>query len=212
MNKMNISPKVFWLAKVAMLSVLAFLVSLIRFPLPLIPDFLKFDVADVPALLGGFALGPLAGGVIVVVKNLLDIAFTGLSVGGVGQLANAVVGIALVVPAAFVYRKVKRKSVAVMGLGVGVLASMLVAAVTNYFVMIPLYAQMMPLEKIIAMMSKINPAIHGLGTYVLWGVLPFNLIRGLAHMGVALLLYKPLSPVLHAQNIKQGKLEWKKPT
>ena len=47
------------LAKIAILSALAFVVMLIEFPLPIAPPFYKLDFSEVIVLMGGFALGPV---------------------------------------------------------------------------------------------------------------------------------------------------------
>ena len=66
MNK-NVS----WLVKVAMLSALSFVLMMFEVPLPVFPAWLKLDFADLPALLGSFSLGPVAGIVIELVKIIL---------------------------------------------------------------------------------------------------------------------------------------------
>ena len=73
----------------AMLSAVAFALQFIEFPIPmLIPSFVKMDVSDLPELLGAFALGPVYGAVIALLKNLLHIVIKGTSSGGVGELCN----------------------------------------------------------------------------------------------------------------------------
>ena len=69
----------------AMLSAVAFVLMFIEFPLPmLIPSFVKMDISDLPALLGSFALGPVYGVVIELLKNLLHIVFKGTSSAYIG--------------------------------------------------------------------------------------------------------------------------------
>ena len=44
----------------AMLSAIAFILMYLEIPLPMImPDFIKFDFSDLPALIGTFAFGPV---------------------------------------------------------------------------------------------------------------------------------------------------------
>jgi len=103
-NKFSLST----LLKITMLSAIAFILMFLELKVPLFPEFLKIDISDLPALVGAFAFGPLAGVLVELIKNLLHLLRT--STGGVGELANFLVGIALVIPAAYVYTKNKLKT------------------------------------------------------------------------------------------------------
>ena len=61
----------------AVLSAVAFLLAFIEFPVPLSPSFARMDMSDLPALIGAFAYGPLAGVVIELIKNLLGLMTSG---------------------------------------------------------------------------------------------------------------------------------------
>ncbi|MBE6995021.1 MAG: ECF transporter S component, partial [Ruminococcaceae bacterium] len=49
------------MVSVAMLSAVAYVLMLIDFSVPLMPSFIKMDLSDLPALIGAYALGPVAG-------------------------------------------------------------------------------------------------------------------------------------------------------
>ena len=93
--------------KISLLSAIA--VVLMYFDFPIIPAFpwLKIDLSELPALMGGFAYGPVVGGIIVVLKVILRFLIKGTETGFVGEAANIIVGLALVVPAAWLYHKNK---------------------------------------------------------------------------------------------------------
>ena len=59
-----------------MLSGLAFVLQYLEFPIPIMPGFIKFDFSDLPALIGAFAYGPLAGVIVEFIKNLLHCTVT----------------------------------------------------------------------------------------------------------------------------------------
>jgi riboflavin transporter FmnP len=185
------------MTKVAMLSVLAFILMLIELPLPIFPGFLKIDISDVPALIAGFALGPVAGVAVEAIKNMIHLLRT--STGGVGELANFLIGAAIVFPSAWLYQKKKNKSGAIIGLAVGTVAMAIVGAVANYFVLIPFYANFMPIDAIVAMGSVVNQSIDSVATLVLFGIVPFNLFKGLVISLFTMLLYKRISPILTKQ-------------
>lgn len=183
------------MTKIAMLSVLAFVLMQFELMLPMFPSFLKIDVSDLPALVGAFAMGPLAGVAIEGVKNLLHLLQT--STGGVGELANFAIGCAIVVPAAWIYKRHKSKQSAIIGLVVGTVVMAVVGALANYFVLIPFYSAFMPIDVIIELGTAVNPAIVNLWTLVLYGIVPFNIVKGIVLSVLTLVLYKRISPILH---------------
>ncbi|KXZ39080.1 Riboflavin transporter FmnP [Alkalithermobacter thermoalcaliphilus JW-YL-7 = DSM 7308] len=177
------------LVKISILSVLSFLMMFIQTPLMFFPEFLKLDVADVPAVIGGFALGPLAGVVIQLVKNLLHFAFK-TSTGGVGELANFMIGSTFVLVSSAIYHLNKTKKNAVIGCIVATFAMALVGGITNYYILIPFYSRFYPIEAIVAMSSAVNKYIVDLNTLIIYGIVPFNIIKGSVISIITIALYK----------------------
>ncbi|MBQ8173809.1 MAG: ECF transporter S component [Clostridia bacterium] len=189
-----------YITKIGILSAMAFVLMLFEFPLLfLAPSFYELNFSDVVALVGSFAMGPLAGVLIEFFKILLNIIVTGSDTAFVGEFSNFVMGCALVLPAAFLYQHRKTLRMAVVGMLVGTLVLAVVSGLLNYFVMIPMYSNLYgaPIEAIVGMGAKINPAIGNLWTLVLLAVVPFNLIKGVACAILTFFLYKRVSPLLH---------------
>ncbi len=162
------------------------------------PPFLKLDLADLPALLGAFAMGPMAGVVIQFVKNILSLLIEGTSTGGVGELSNFFVGSIFAYSAGFIYFRKKNFKNALIGLLVGVFAMTAAATLSNYFVVFPLYAKIMiPMDKIVEMGNAVNKNVVDFKTMMLYAVVPFNLLKGFVTSAITLLLYKKVSPILH---------------
>ena len=194
--------KIQWIAKVAILSAMSAVLMLFEFPLPfLAPSFYELDFSEVPALIGGFALGPLAGVVIEAIKILLNFILNGSITGGVGELSNFVLGVAFVLPAALIYKQNKTKKSAFVGLLAGGLTMVILSCFSNAFVMIPLYSKMMPLEAIIAQAAAIWPVIDNTFKFVLLCVVPFNIVKAILVIAVTMLLYKRLSPILKGKKL-----------
>ena len=112
----NKNTNVKMLVQIAMLSAVAAVLMLVEFPLPfLAPSFYQLDFSEVPVLIGAFAMGPLAGAAIELVKILMNFVLNGTVTAGIGELANFLMGCALVVPAGMIYRRVKNKKYAMIG-------------------------------------------------------------------------------------------------
>jgi len=195
---MNRQSSVNLMVKVALLSVISFVIMFIEFPLPLFPPFLKIDLSDIGALVGTFAFGPVAGIAIELLKNILHLMRT--STGGVGELANFLVGAALVAPAGFVYARNKTMKSALLGLALGTITMGVVGAFANYYIIIPFYSNFMPIDQIIGMAQAANSLIVDLKSYIIYAVIPFNILKGIAVSVLTLLIYKRISPLLHSNN------------
>lgn len=189
------------LVKMSLLGVIGFLLMFIEVPIPIFPAFLKIDISDLPALIGAFALGPVAGVGIELLKNILHGIFKGAETAFIGELANFVVGSVLVFSAGYVYNKNKSRNTAVLGLVVGTLLMTVVASVFNYFVLLPLYEKVLhfPISAIVAMGSKVNSNIKDLNSLIVWSIAPFNLIKGAVVSVLTMAAYKSVSSILHEE-------------
>ena len=186
----------------AMLSAVAFILMFIEFPIPmLIPAFIKMDFSDLPALLGAFALGPVYGVVISFMKNLLHIVIKGTSTACVGELSNFILGAIFSAVAGYLYKHHKSRKTAIIGAVSGAVAMGVLSVPSNYFVVYPAYVQFyhMPLEAILGMYQAILPSADSLIKCLIIFNLPFTLVKGLLDAVLCMLIYKPLSPILHGR-------------
>ncbi len=184
------------IARIGVLSAAAAILFLIP-GIPIFPPIYKLDFSTLPALLGGFSLGPVAGVIIVFIKDLVGCINSDSNM--VGELADFLVSSSLVLCASIWYRKSRTLKGALIGMGVGVLLMTVVGALANFYILIPFYRDAMgvPVETLIGMMAALIPAIDSLWKLILLATIPFNLIKGVALCGVTGLLYKRLSPFLH---------------
>ncbi|MFA5561638.1 MAG: ECF transporter S component [Eubacteriales bacterium] len=187
------------LVMTALLSAVAYLLMLLEFPLPLLlPDFIKFDLSEVPALLASFSMGPLWGALVCLLKNLFKLSAS--YSGGIGELANFLMGVFFVVPAGFLYRWRKTKQGALLGMMAGSLCMAVSSFPINYFITYPVYAKLMPLDIIIGAYQAILPSVDGLVACLLIFNLPFTLMKALVCTAVVSLIYKRLSPLIRGQD------------
>ena len=178
----------------AMLSAVSVVLMFLAFPVPLMPSFIKLDLAELPALIGAFAYGPLAGAAVCLVKNLVSLMKS--SSGGVGTLCNFLLGVAFVVPAGIIYLKKRSRGGALIGALVGAAVMSVLSVFFNYYIVYPMYTAFMPMEAIIGMYQAINPKVQNLWQALIWFNTPFTFIKGLCSVVMTFIIYKPLSPVL----------------
>ena len=178
----------------AMLSAVAYLLAFVEFPVPLSPSFARMDLSDLPALIGAFAFGPLSGLLIELVKNALQLLTT--STGGIGEIANFLMGASYVVAAGVIYKRRKTKKTALLACVAASFVMGIAAALANYFILLPLFETFMPLDQLIASFGAFLPFIHTKLDIVLFNALPFNILKGLVIGGLTMLTYKRLTPIL----------------
>ncbi len=182
------------IAVTAMLSAVATVLMAFSFSVPLMPSFIKMDFSELPALLAAFALGPGWGVAVCLVKNLINLIMT--TTGGVGELANFLIGAMFALTAGWIYRVKKTRTGALIASVSGALAMGVMSIPINFFISYPFYTHFMPLEVIIGMYQAIFPKINGLLACLLIFNFPFTVVKGLLDAAICFLIYKPLSPIL----------------
>ena len=187
----------FNLTRCGLLSAMAVILFYIEIP---VVAFYKLDLSTLPAILAGFAMGPIQGVAVIIVKNLVHML--GTSTACVGELADILMSCAFVVPASLYYRKHKNRKSALMAMLIGSAAMVLVSVLVNYFILIPAYQVLMnlPLEVIIGMGQKVFGFIDTTVELVLAITAPFNIFKAVVLSVVTYLLYKRVSPLLHQKS------------
>ena len=198
MNKKKMKFGTREITTIGMLGAIATVLMLFEIPLPFAPSFYELDFSEVPVLIGCFAMGPLAGAIIELVKILLNFVLNGTITAGVGEVANFCIGCAFCVPAGLIYKKKRSKKGAVISLVSGTLIMTFLGCFINAYVMLPTYAKAfhMPIDAIIELGSKVNAGITDLFTFVMFAVVPFNLLKGVLVSIIVLLVYKKISPII----------------
>ena len=103
--------------------------------------------------------------------------------------------------AGFVYQRNKSRRTAVLGAVLGAVAMAVISVPLNYFLTYPAYVVIygMPLETIIGMYQAILPSAGGLLECLVIFNMPWTLAKGLLDAALCMLIYKPLSPILHGR-------------
>lgn len=188
------------MAMIGMFSALAMILMLFEFPVPFAPPFYELDFSEIPILIGTFAFGPLAGVMMEFLKILLKLCIKGTSTAFVGDLANFAVGCSFILPASVVYAFRKNRKSAVIACVTGTLVMTVFGTVFNAVYLLPAFSEMygLPLGQIIKMGQDVNPMVQegSIVSFVAACVAPMNLIKGTCASVAAMLIYKPLSPMI----------------
>lgn len=184
------------ITRIAVLAALSAILYLIEIP---VVAFYKLDLSNLPALLGGFAMGPIPGLVILLIKDITGMLHSSSMY--VGELADFIMGAALVLPAAVIYRLNRTRKGALIGMLTGTLVAIAVAVLVNWKIMLPFYSNAfgMPMEAVVGMAQKAVPAVDSVWKLLLYITAPFNLLKGAVLSLLTGLLYKRLSPLLHGR-------------
>ena len=187
------------LVEIGMLGAIATVLMLFEFPIPFIaPPFYELDFSEVPVLVGAFALGPMAGASIELVKILINLLINGTATAFVGEIGNYLLGCSFIIPAALIYKKRKTKKNALIAMVIGTIVMTVFGCFLNAYILLPTYATAfgMPIDAIVGMGSAINANINDVMTFVIIAVAPFNIIKGIIVSVITLLIYKHISPIL----------------
>lgn len=157
------------------------LMMIVRIPVVL---FLSYEPKDVAIVIAGFIFGPLAVVAISLVVSAVEM-LTVSNTGPLGFLMNVIATCTFACTAAYIYKKRKTLSGAVIGLACGVTVSTAAMMLWNYII-VPIYMGV-PREVVAGMLLPV--------------FLPFNLVKGGLNTALALLLYKSLTKALRAAQL-----------
>ena len=184
-----------WIACAMFSAIAVILMFFFEFALPFLPPYLKVDFGELPALISAFTLGPQWGVLVCLLKNL--VCLTTSATGGVGELANFIIGAVFVFVAGFIYKRNKKKSTAVAGCITGTVLASIISFFVNFYITYPFYsAVMMPYDVIVGMYSAICPWADTLVKGLIVFNLPLTFVKDLIISAVTIVVYKKISPVI----------------
>lgn len=165
------------LVTMALMCAVGVMLSFVEFPLVPAAPFLKYDASLVPAMVCGFAYGPMAGIAVGTIGAIIHgIMLADLT----GCIMNILVVFGFILPAALIYKRSRTYKFAIAGLALGIIGALAMALVGN-LTLTPLYMGV-PMEAVIGMIIPI--------------LLPFNLVKGALNAILTLVVYKSISNVI----------------
>ncbi len=182
------SGKLFTTKNIAGMSVfvaLSFVLSLPVFEIPIFPGTpYKLDFSNVFVLLGGFMYGPVGGVIILFAEQLLHLTVG--STGGVGELANVIMGLAFILLPTIIYRYKKGIKVVLATLLAACILQTVAGVLTNKWILLPFFH------------------VSEYFDDWFWIIVGFNLIKSASVSVIALLFYKKLSGLFKKINLQSS--------
>jgi riboflavin transporter FmnP len=175
---------------IAIFGVLSFFIMFFEINLPFMPFFLKLDISDTVPLIVGFIYNPIIAIGIILIKNLLRLLIS--SNLGIGELSNFLIGASLVGSSSYLYNN--HNLSILKSLIIGSFVMTITAVIVNLIIIIPLYENILniSLDNIIKLSQQVNPYIKDLHSYLIFIIIPFNLIKGGVLTTLTYLLNKKL--------------------
>lgn len=163
------------IVRVALLSVIGFLIMFtIEFPLPFFPPYLKYDPSEIPALIAAFVWGPWTGVLVEFIKTMLFFISGKSTAGIIGVTAAFLAGGTFVLVAGSIYERIRTKKGAVVSLFFASIATTIVMAIANYFVLLPLWG--ISPKDVLPLLTT--------------AIIPFNLVKALLSSVATFVIYK----------------------
>ncbi|MFA8439715.1 ECF transporter S component [Pueribacillus sp. YX66] len=181
---------------IGMLSGLAFVLMLIKFPIPPFPPYLTVDFSDIPALIAALMFGPVAAILVELFKNIIDYIVIGSEAGiPIGNIANFLAGITFVLPSYYVYKRLKAKKGLIVSFIVGTLFMAVFMSLLNYFAVLPAY---------IALLGWDPMSASALRQLVVTAVLPFNILKGMIIAIIFMIIYSRMGKWFTENTLKSA--------
>lgn len=183
------------LTTISMLTAIAVALQYIEIPIPIMPSFIKLDFSDLPEIIASFLFGPISGVLVAFLKNLIHLFAS--QTGFIGELSNFLIAASFCIPAGLIYKKKKTLKCAIIAGIVGCLVSGIISLPINYFIIYPLYYNVMgfPEKAILDMYQLILPKVKNIFEALLIFNVPFTIAKNLVCTLFTLVIYKPLKKV-----------------
>lgn len=181
---------------ISIFSALSMVLYFIKFPIPIFPSFLEVNLSMLPIIIIGFMFGPVEGLIAVLIRTMLKLPFT--STLCVGEFADLLIGCVVVLTSSIIYEKHKNKKAAFLALVFGSIAWVIMGVISNYLINIPFYLALYFDNNVNALVGALSiiPGVNEsnyMSKYLLFAVVPFNLILSTIVSSITFLVYKKIS-------------------
>lgn len=178
---------------IALMGAIAFVISMIEFPIFPTTPFLKIDFSDIPIFFGMYVFGPAGGIMIAFIRSLLSYITSGGDAGfPIGSTAAFVASVSLTLPIYyFTVNKTLTLKRKVLAGSIATLILTVVLGILNYFFVLPAY--------LIVMGFDIGTITGSMANYIIFFLIPFNIIKGALVSSVIFIMFERMKSWLFKQ-------------
>lgn len=198
-----------YIAKIAIFAALSIVLYYIKLPvtllIPIFPEYLDIQFSNLPAIICGFTVGPVGGILVVVIRAVIKLPFTGTL--GVGELADLIIGLATVVISSLVYKVEHTKTGGVIALISAFFAWVIFAALANWLIIIPAYMKVYHFEasdfvQLLYFLDNVTEQ-NFMFYYIMGIAIPFNALLATMVCFITYIVYKRVSGLMHKMDGKE---------
>jgi len=211
MSNGELIKRICFIAAFSSISCLLYSVDLFKFKLPIFPSFLEFNFSMMPIIICAFMLGPIDAACVVIIRCLVKWIVPGTGTQYVGELADVLIGLAAAIPAGIVYNYTKLKHKSIIALSLVIIGWVLMGILSNIFINIPWYNNLYFKSNYYKhgvhpyLVAPVDTAVYKITFnhihvnkdnfmfyYIVFAVIPFNLILSIVVTVVTGLVHKRL--------------------
>ncbi len=199
-------------------AITSILYLLVKFNLAIFPSFLDINLSMIPVIICTFMMGPWDGLVSVIIRFFIKIMTIGTSTGYVGEFADVLIGAATCIPAGIMYNYTNLKHKTMYSFILVIVSWVLAGIFTNMFINIPFYKSYWHIDNE-ALANMISKPVHLISFglidttavtsktfmfyYIMFAVIPFNLLLSLIVVGVTIPVHKRLKVLYEKYSVKK---------
>ena len=200
-NNLNNKKQIRKIVEIGVFSALSIVLYYIRFPLPFFPSFLQVQFSNLPIIIYGLSMGAKSAMLILLIKTLIGAIFSFGESYAVGELADLLIGTAVVLTTSLIYNRDRTKKNGIIALVFGMFAWIITSFLVNYFIVIRIYIIIYFKNSVEAFVGACS-IIPGINTsnylirYCLFAALPFNALLSFTVSLVTFLVFKRVNIIL----------------
>lgn len=181
---------------IGIFTALSMVLYLLKFNLPIFPPFLEFNFSLLPIIIIGFMMGPIEGVTIVLLRGIIKLPMT--STFCVGEVADILIGIPVILVTSLIYKKHHTRKGAIVSLLLGILTWIVAGVLSNYLINVPFFLELYCNGNVEAFISALSvipgvTAENYMIKYLIYATVPFNALLAAVVSFVTFIVYKKIS-------------------
>lgn len=160
--------------KISVILAAAIILMYFKIGIPIFPNFLDFDLSDIPVLFIALYFSPVLGVFSMALKNIFAVLIIGSFTYGVGEFANFLIGASFIFVVSFLFKNIRGRIKYILSYAIGTLVLILVGVLANYFIILPIYLKVLGVS-----IGEIIGEGNTILKFLLLYIVPYNFIKSI---------------------------------